>query len=231
MKGFVVVLLGTVLVGEADAEPYADFSHSKLGDPAVAAQDSGTYLDPRDGQAYSWVRIGDQVWMAENLRYATEQGSWCWDDDEGECIARGRFYNWDIAQRVAPPGWHLPTDREWKILEGTLGIDADALDAEGDRTDVDQAAGGKLKSVADWPREYAGQQIVVTDEVGFSAIPTGLYSHGEFSHEGYAAWWTSTDDGEEAWIRVLRFFDSRISRLKNNKSYGIAVRCVRDVQD
>jgi uncharacterized protein (TIGR02145 family) len=193
-----------------------------------AQSDSGTFEDPRDGQVYKWVSIGNQVWLAENLRFATDSGSWCWENDEAECPTRGRYYNWDTAQRVAPPGWHLPSDEEWMRLEIALGLTRDQAAAEGDRAVENGVLAGKIKAVGAWPTEYEGNIVPVTNANGFSAVPAGLYGLGEFSHDGYTGWWTSSGAGDEAWIRHLRFFDDKISRILNNKAHGFSVRCVKD---
>src|SRR6056297_2464310 len=71
----------------------------------------GTFTDFRDGQTYKWVRIGEQVWMAENLNYKTEKGSSCFN-----CGKYGRLYNWYTARNVCPDGWHLPTINEFETF-------------------------------------------------------------------------------------------------------------------
>lgn len=224
------MLMGTVIAASGEYETH-DVSEDSLTSHSIDSLDSGTYVDPRDGESYRWVRIGEQLWMAENLRFATTEGSWCWDNNEQECTTRGRFYNWETAQRVAPPGWHLPSDEEWKTLELSLGLDRKEIDREGARCDEAKASGGMLKAQGQWPTEYNGKKISVTNEAGFSAIPTGVYALGEFSHDGYTAWWTSTADGDEAWIRFLHFFDNKIDRVKNSKIHAFPIRCVRDAKD
>ncbi len=192
---------------------------------------SDTFTDPRDGNTYKLVRVGDQVWMAENLRFKTDEGSWCWENNDEKCDEQGRFYNWATAMKVAPPGWHLPSDEEWKELEIALGLPKELADQEGFRVDSACLIAGKIKLVGEWPREYEGEPLSITNESGFSAVQTGLYANDEFTHAGYAGWWTSSGSHQYAWIRHIGFFDNSMGRVLNKKAFAFPVRCVRDKSD
>ncbi|MCL2101947.1 MAG: hypothetical protein FWH22_09585 [Fibromonadales bacterium] len=69
---------------------------------------------------YKTVKIGNQVWMAENLNHKTGK-SWCFEDDDFYCSKYGRLYDWNTAKKACPVGWHLPSDSEWNELQKTAG--------------------------------------------------------------------------------------------------------------
>jgi uncharacterized protein (TIGR02145 family) len=218
---FLLAALGAV----GSTLPHAtSFGQSQSG----IQETSGSFTDSRDGQTYRWVRLGDQIWMAENLRFAAGTGCWAWNDDEGTVAERGRYYDWDAAMRSAPPGWHLPTDEEWKELERYLGLSREVADGEGARELSDRILAGRLKKVGRWHLEYEGHPVPVTDDTGFSALPIGWRAQNQFFHEGYTGWWSSSEVGDQAWIRGLQFFEDSITRILNSKRFGFSVRCVRD---
>jgi len=185
---------------------------------------SGTFTDTRDGKTYNWKKIGDQVWMTENLAFLTSN-CWAYDNDENKVGQYGYLYTWDAALVAAPSGWHVATDSEWKELQKYLGLSQMEADEEG----WQGKEGDKLKSTTGWNENGGG-----TDEVGFRAMPGGYYlGSGAFGLIGNSGiWWTATEATEfntsYAWLRQMSANNDAIYRGKNDKNYGYSVRCVQD---
>jgi uncharacterized protein (TIGR02145 family) len=143
------------------------------GEPAL-----GTFDDKRDGTIYKTATIGKQTWMAENLNYQTESGSWCYENKTDNCKKYGRLYYWNTAKTACPAGWKLPDTADWNRLMSTVN---------------GEAAGKKLKSKSGWNKNGNG-----TDVFGFSALPGGYrYNYGDFYYAGDdGIWWTATERGD-----------------------------------
>ena len=190
------------------------------------------------GNLYNYVKIGEQVWLAENLkteRYSNgdlipneqgnsdwailNRGSWCNYNSSNQNIEiYGKLYNWFAvvdSRNVCPVGWHVPSDSEWKILSDYLG--------------GDKVSGGKLKFKG---RDYWKEaNLDATDSFGFKGLPAGGRGHiGTFDDIGYGAyWWSSTkSDSYKAWCRNLGFNNSSANRINVNKQNGFSVRCLKD---
>jgi len=170
---------------------------------------SGTkFTDPRDGKKYKTVKIGEQVWMAENLNW---EGAGCqYNNSPIFGNAFGRLYTWAEAMKCAPPGWHLPTDEEWQKL----------VDYAGDN----DVASNKLRAKDGW-------QGNGTDDFGFSALPGGCrYRNGGFYPIGdLGYWWSATEKGSErAYLRLMYSGAAKVYRLDYYKDYLFSVRLVKD---
>ena len=206
---------------------------------------TGTVQDI-DGNLYQTITIGNQWWMAENLNVShycngdsipqvqdLEQwinlttGAWCYyENDPANGEKYGRLYNWYAVsdpRGLAPKGWHVPTDEDWKELEMALGM----IPAEGDTQGwFGTDEGIKLKSTSGWNDNGNG-----SNSSGFSALP-GAYRgmSGSFFQLGnFAMFWSSSDYGWDlVWYRALRGINSQIRRKLGTKIRGFSVRCVKD---
>jgi uncharacterized protein (TIGR02145 family) len=142
---------------------------------------SGTFTDERNyNKEYKWIKIGEQVWMAQNLNYSTRSvlgggDPPCYSENTGNCDIYGRLYG-PTAKTACPVGWHLPTKAEWQTLVDFIGEDA----------------GKKLKATSGWNSGNG------TDEYGFAALPGGymkLTGYENIGAVGY--WWSSDEDDDE----------------------------------
>jgi uncharacterized protein (TIGR02145 family) len=172
------------------------------------------FTDSRDGKKYGTVKIGNQVWMGENLNY-NANGSKCYDNKPANCDKYGRLYNWPTAKTACPKGWHLPSDAEWTALTDFVGGSSNA--------------GKKLKAASGWNSNGNG-----TDEFGFSALPGGYgNSYGSFDYVGnYGSWWSATES-----IAIAAYGCGRRMDYDGAGVYGydggkattlFSVRCVQD---
>ena len=180
------------------------------GEPAT----SGSYKDPRDGYAYEWIRIGSQLWTAENMNYATASGSLC-----AQCNHWGRLYNFENAKIACLDGFHLPTKEEWQALLTFAG--------------KDKAVGTVLKAGYGWdPIKGTANYGNGKDELGFGAKAGGGHfaksdvpiKERKFEGAGQKAYfWTA--EGE-----VLVFFhDKDIAKFeKFDPEFGASLRCLKD---
>ena len=192
------------------------------------------------GQTYNTVLIGSQCWMKENLNYAIGN-SWCYDNNSSNCNTYGRLYNWATimngeassnsvpsgVQGICPDGWHVPSDEEWKILEGTVDSQYPVGDPEWDQLGWrGYDAGKNLKSTSGW--NYNGNG---TDLYGFAALPGGYRgSYGNFYSIGSSGcWWSSAENSSSnAWSRTLTSNDDGVYRNDDYKAYGFSLRCLKD---
>ena len=136
--------------------------------------------DPRDGKVYKTVKIGNQVWMAENLNYDVE-GSWTNDSLDKDGSIYGRFYTFGRAKKACPEGWHLPTfDEINELRENTGGVGL---------------AGKNLKATSGWDKDENGKDGNGSDKFCFGIKASGKSlnaADGVYSVGKAAQLWTSS---------------------------------------
>ena len=193
---------------------------------------ANTLKDLRDGNVYKTVKIGDQVWMAENLNFETDS-SFCYSDSAYFCAMHGRLYKWAAAvgksesecgygntcslpsgdvQGVCPSGWHLPSKAEFESLIATVGEDS--------------TAGKVLKSASGWTVGGYG-----TDDFGFAALPAGArgYDGGYSGAYFLAFFWSSTEINDNSAFNMYLTFDGdSVHQSVDIKDFAFSVRCLKD---
>ncbi|WP_319479107.1 FISUMP domain-containing protein [uncultured Draconibacterium sp.] len=186
------------------------------------AKNQSFFTDNRDNITYKTIKIGNQIWMAENLAYNAGDGCWAYENNESNVETYGRLYNWETAKIACPSGWHLPTDDEWKQMEMAIGMSQGEADEIGSRgTDE----GTKLKATGGWYKNGNG-----TDDYGFSGLAGGCrYDNGAYFYIGEdGIWWSATEVYDEAYCRSVNYAGDRFTIETYHKEYGVSVRCIRD---
>ena len=191
-----------------------------------------------DKDTYKAVRIDAQEWMSENLNVgsfrngdpipearsdeewlkAGQEGkpAWCYYENKTENGSKyGKLYNWYAVtdpRGLAPAGWHVSNDSEWRQTTDFLG--------------GEDAAGTKMKSSSGWDKEGNG-----TNESGFNGLPGGCRDlNGKFSGIGIIGfWWSSVEYNKElAWYRCIDISPYYVYRTNYYKQNGLSLRCIRD---
>ncbi len=163
----------------------------------------GTFTDSRDGQTYKWIRIGDQVWMVENLNYDAGHGCWCYDDNSRNCDQYGHLYNWETAKRVCPDGWHLPSKSEFETLLDRYG-------GKGEQAYNALKRGGS-----------SGISVLLGGSRGSNGRFYYLGARGSF-------WSSSGYTSKCAWYLRIRSSSKVATMYYRDESAGRSVRCLQD---
>jgi len=185
----------------------------------------GTMTDWRGPKEYKTVKIGEQIWMAENLAYNDPKNqSDCYKDSISNCIKYGRLYTWEVANQVCPRGWRLPTKSEFESLLNYVG------------------GGDKKKAF----------KILTADSIlGFNALlggyyysyystPTVLHTTDYLTEDGVTSFWTSTEEyysdmqaisHNEKPMADIAFFGPKGTLVFMDVFYkqcAMSVRCIKD---
>lgn len=272
-------IYGELLEKYPEVGDYAELARIRLD----KIMNKNTFIDPRDGHKYKWVKIGEQVWMAENLAFMPwvnpakkqEFGIWVYDYD-GPDVAQaistenyqkyGCLYDWPTAmalepkyleeswdgdpenhQGLCPPGWRMPSDKDWTQLGEVVAGSPDNIEAY--EYDSEFQGALKIKATGGWLSGGNGN-----NELGFSLKPAGIVSQmldkrGNFQEIGATGYfWTSSQlSQEKAQLYFNRNFnyqyfpaytyftgnifktkpDNRLWRLNMESSFGMSIRCIK----
>ena len=239
--GFIIVAVGAYRLGahfsHAAKREQPEEKNSIPYDKCVAGNTSkfqyGSLTDARDGETYRTIRIGNQVWMAENLRFHAE-GSFAPNNHEENVKVYGRLYTWNSAlglpdeppedstashldmtkqireknyQGIAPEGWHIPSNKEWETLMSNF---------------PEESSGIELRAECCWQRP--GE-----DSVGFFALPAGYrFDNGTYCQFGKRARFWSKDEYGKSNAYRLSLTENSMDIEGVYRSDAISVRCVKN---
>ena len=216
---------------------------------------TGTITDI-DGNIYHWITIGTQTWMVENLKTTkfcsgesisniTDATLWgtatfaayCdYNNDLNNSNNYGRLYNWyavNDSRKIAPIGWHIPSDTEWIVLENYLI----SIGANYDGTTTGSKIAKSLASTtSDWPSSSntgsIGNNLLLNNRSGFTALPGHWRTdYGSFFFGASSgSWWSSTEFiSTSAWNRTLDCSSISLTKSSDwNKKCGLSVRCIKN---
>ena len=238
------------LFGRKSASPVDGQLQQSSEDSARAAErafgaKSGTFVDPRDGQTYRTVKIGDHLWMAENLRasvfldgspipklrrcrgYENQSAASPYADNPENIEAYGLLYSWHAivdSRGLCPEGWHIPSEQEWKALEYMIGF---RWERGGDMWQgTDEGNLLKEAGTIHWLAPNNG-----SDRVGFSARPGGYFDNLTGKYDGIQDianfWSTMSHNSDFAYKRRLCGANGKILQVENEKCGGLSVRCIK----
>ena len=228
------------------------FDYCVGGNTGLPENYCGTMTDI-DGNVYQTVQIGNQLWMAENLKVthyrngdaiptglsdsqwiSTTAGAYAvYNNNESNADNYGYLYNWyavEDSRNIAPEGWHIPTDEEWMELEIYLGMSESEANSTGYRG-TDQ--GSQLAGRADLWNNGNLENNSNFGTSGFTALPGG-YRYEDIYYDTmgiYGYFLSSTEGGSnDAWHRRLICYYSEVGRDSSSKRDGFSVRCIRTVE-
>jgi uncharacterized protein (TIGR02145 family) len=189
-----------------------------------------SFTDARDGNTYKTVTIGNQTWMAENLKYFVD-GSKLLDDEPLNEDIYGRLYTWEQVmngeeasnenpsgvQGIAPDGWHIPSDTEWFELLYFLGATFDDYAYFQDVTDKLREAGS----------EHWGEGNTATNESGFTALPGGYFDIDQNVFFNGTACLHTCSKAYSNWGIYFAIYPFVVQRWYDMNRYN-SLRCVKD---
>jgi len=225
--------------------------------------ETGTVTDV-DGNIYKTVKIGNQWWMAENLnvkhyrngdeisylgnadKLTLDTAQWAKNTSGAYCTGRIDYlyngYTIRDKRNIAPEGWHIPGDEEWKELEKHIGISQSEIDKVNWRG-TNEANKLRMYSTTYWAESPDQYEIWGTNETGFTALPNGcvvvsartvafglpeISARYNSTLDEMGFWWSSTADNNQIWYRYLDKNKGGVFRYFGPMNCGFSIRCVKD---
>lgn len=237
VRSYAVNSVGTAYGNEVSFTTFSDSAAVVLFSPVLFNTDLtyGTVTDA-DYNEYKTIQIGSQTWMAENLKTTvfrngaqignlTVVSAWstytldafCWyDNNVAFKTIYGGLYNWYAVNtgNLCPAGWHVPSSGEFETLITFLGGEGEA------------AVKLKESSSDHWLPSDAGAD----NESGFSALPGGFLSAGEFLFFRSAGYWWSSSESNPASASCITIGNNinPIGVDTRSKTTGMSIRCIKD---
>jgi len=205
------------------------------------SQETNTFIDSRDSIVYKTVKIGEQWWMAENLKFKPSK-NFNTQNNRGKIMMRdkesnknyivtfvsynldesyvpiyGYLYDWETACTVCPDGWRLPNENDWWIMLDILG--------------GKKVAGTKMKEAEGTHWKTSKSKIKITNSSGFSALPGGSCDqYLDFHGLGEKAiFWTSGILFKNShWLMRLSIKKNSIIPANLPPEYFFSVRCIKN---
>ncbi|MBO4615325.1 MAG: hypothetical protein J5709_09435 [Bacteroidales bacterium] len=192
-----------------------------------ASPDTSRFVDSRDGNTYRTVKFGNQVWMAENLRYSKDIPLGTSKSNKPHVYnpngssqnveTYGLLYNWYAAETACPEGWHLPTVSDWRMLKNAISGDN---------------VGSQLASKPELWNDGLLERSTSFGKSGFSVLPAGSFDGKSYGNFGsFAYFWTANEYeyySGNAYFRYIYYNYGGVVSNYSSKSDGFSVRCVKD---
>ena len=202
-----------------------------------------------DGNVYKTVTIGNQTWMAENLKVthyrdgtaipnvssntswaALTTGAYCdYNNTLSISADYGKLYNWYVVadiRNVAPLGWHVATDAEWVVLREYSNAHF------GKSISVSKSLAANSKWIAYTTIGSIGNDLTINNSLGFTLLPGGNRNNATGIFDAvtsFGGWWSSTENTvSTAWNRDMHNTSTDLGRYDTNKKYGMSIRCIKD---
>ena len=172
----------------------------KLVNTNDSTQQIGQFKDIRDGKIYKTIKIGFQVWLAENFAFKPDKGNyWIYENNQSNLSKYGYLYDWQTANKIVPEGWKLPTQNDFETLFDNVNY-----------------AGAEIY-----------KELILKGNSGFSAAFAGLrWSNGSFE-DGCTLWTSDEKEALKAFCLDFSSKNSAVSFLKAEKNMGLSVRYIK----